>query len=141
MAAHEIGYNHPLGSVVDIIMGGGRRHFLPASEDGKREDDLNLIEWAKEQGYGYAADKSELSPLLDGETVSLPFLGLFASDHMSYDLDRDDNVQPSLLDMTKLALASLVKASDRSEKGTPWLLPTLTTGDRPANSRSQATSS
>ena len=100
-------------------MGGGRRHFLPSSENGSRKDDVNLVEWAKEKGWGYAADKSELEPLLDdGETISLPFLGLFASSHMSFELDRDDNEQPSLLDMAKIAIASLEKASSESDNGT-----------------------
>ena len=120
IAGHEIGYSHPLGSVVDLIMGGGRQHFLPSSEDGKREDDVNLIEWAKEKGWVYAADKGELAPVLDGgEIVPLPFLGLFASSHMSYELDRDDDKQPSLLEMTKIALASLEKASKKGKKGMP----------------------
>lgn len=118
IAAHEIGYSHPLGSVVDLLMGGGRRHFLPSSEDGDREDDVNLVEWAKDNGWDYASDKSELEPLLDGgQTLSLPFLGLFASSHMSYELDRDDKEQPSLLEMTKIALASLENASTGSDKG------------------------
>lgn len=107
-------------------MGGGRKHFLPASEDGDREDDVNLIDWATSNGWDYAADKSELEPLLDGgETLSLPFLGLFASSHMSYELDRDDSEQPSLLEMTKIALASLENASSGNDQGmssSPMLL-------------------
>lgn len=99
-------------------MGGGREHFLPSSEDGSREDDVNLIEWAKSNGWDYAADKSEMEPLLEGgDTLSLPFLGLFASSHMSYELDRDDSEQPSLLEMTKIALASLENASSGNDKG------------------------
>lgn len=134
IAAHEIGYSHPLGSVIDILLGGGRQHFLPASEDGDREDDVNLIEWAKEKGWGYAADKSELtSSLGGGETVSLPFLGLFASSHLAYELDRDDDEQPSLLDMARIALASLEKASSESNKGTPDFLAIFSAGDGLAN--------
>lgn len=99
-------------------MGGGRRHFLPSSEDGDREDDVNLVEWAKQNGWASAFDKSELESLLGGgQTLSLPFLGLFASSHMSFELDRDDNEQPSLLDMAKIALASLEKASSGNDKG------------------------
>lgn len=105
--------------MVDLLMGGGRRHFLPSSDGGKRKDDVNLIDWAKEKGFTYAADKKELTSALDGEkTVSLPFLGLFSSSHMSYELDRDDEEQPSLLEMTRIALASLEEASSGSEKGT-----------------------
>ncbi|SPO07155.1 related to alkaline phosphatase [Cephalotrichum gorgonifer] len=118
IAGHEIGYSHPLGSVVDILMGGGRKHFLPPSEDGSRDDDVNLVEWAKEKGYTYVSDKRELISALDsGESVPLPFLGLFASDHLSYELDRDDSEQPSLLEMTKIALASLREASSGNDKG------------------------
>lgn len=99
-------------------MGGGRQHFLPTSEDGDREDGVNLVDWAQEKGWNYAADKSELTSSLDGgETLSLPFLGLFASSHMDYELDRDDTEQPSLLDMTRIALASLEDASREKERG------------------------
>ena len=108
-----------MGSVVDLMMGGGRRHFLPSSDGGKRKDDVNLIDWAKEKGFTYVADKKQLTSALDGgKTVSLPFLGLFSSSHMSYELDRDDTEQPSLLEMTKIALASLEEASSGSDKGT-----------------------
>lgn len=108
-----------MGSVVDLMMGGGRRHFLPSSDGGKRKDDVNLIDWAKEKGFTYVADRKELTSALDGgKTVSLPFLGLFSSSHMSYELDRDDTEQPSLLEMTKIALDSLEEASNGNDKGT-----------------------
>ena len=40
-----------VGQKLDLIFGGGRRNFLPKSLEGKRTDDLNLIEaWKKKKG-------------------------------------------------------------------------------------------
>jgi alkaline phosphatase len=98
-------------------MGGGRRHYLPKAAGGRRTDDVNLIEWAKEQGYTYAEDKSDFEDATTDGKLSLPFLGLFASSHMSYELDRDVEKQASLLEMTKTAVESLQHASKDSEHG------------------------
>lgn len=98
-------------------MGGGRRHYLPADEDGDREDGVNLIDWAVEQGYTYANDKSDLEDATKGGKVPLPFLGLFNMTHISYEMDRDTEVEPSLLDMTKIALDTLEAATKKSKKG------------------------
>ena len=40
-----------VGQKLDLIFGGGRRNFLPKRLEGKRTDDLNLIEaWKKKKG-------------------------------------------------------------------------------------------
>ncbi len=36
----------PLGRSIDLMMGGGTRHFLPKSKGGKRTDNRNLMEEA-----------------------------------------------------------------------------------------------
>lgn len=121
IAGQEIGYTHPLGSVVDILMGGGRRHFLPSSKGGKRSDDVDLVEWAtKKAGFTYASDKKGFKGAMGNSTngvLPLPFLGLYSSSHMSYELDRDEDKQPSLLEMVTASLRTLEKASRNSTKG------------------------
>lgn len=118
IAAQQIGYSHPFGGpFVDVVMGGGRRHYLPKAAGGRRSDDVDLIEWAKEQGYTYAADKPDFQDAITEGKLSLPFLGLFASSHMSYELDRDVENQASLLEMTKAAVESLQHASKDAEHG------------------------
>ncbi|KAJ6784798.1 hypothetical protein PWT90_08268 [Aphanocladium album] len=122
IAAQQIGYTHPFGAYLDLLLGGGRRQYLPKKAGGKRTDDVDLIAWAKEKGgYTYAADRAAFDGAAaagdDSKVLPLPFLGLFASSHMAYELDRDDDKEPSLLDMTKAALASLEAASQGAEQG------------------------
>ncbi|XWW96512.1 hypothetical protein V2A60_004487 [Cordyceps javanica] len=123
IAAQQIGRTHPFGAYLDLLLGGGRRQFLPRKDGGQRTDDVDLVAWAKERGYGYAADRAAFDEAAAdgaGGRLPLPFLGLFASSHMAYELDRDETREPSLLDMTKAALASLEAAShNRSSSSSP----------------------
>lgn len=96
--------------VVDIALGGGRRHFLPTENGGRRDDGTDLVAAAQDAGVQYAADKASLDGLtLDGTT---PTLGLFSSSHMSYEADRPDT-EPSLEDLTRSAIEYL----SNNEKG------------------------
>lgn len=118
IAAQEIGYSHPLGSVVDILMGGGRSYFLPQADGGSRTDGVNLIKWAEGEGYTYAADKSDFDEALDDGILPLPFLGLFARSHMDYEIDRNPENQPSLLEMAAVTVDTLKAASEEAgDKG------------------------
>ena len=99
---------------VDLAMGGGRRHFLPADvEDeegktGKRTDGRNLVEEAQALGAQYAWDDATFAGLnLDGST---PVLGLFESSHMKYEHDRTG--EPSLAEMTEAAINYLSNDED-----------------------------
>lgn len=117
IAAQQIGYTHPIGSVVDLLIGGGRRHYIPSQDGGRREDGVNLIDWAIEQGYTYAADRSDLEETLKDGKLPLPFLGLLASSHLDYELDRDPEEQPSLLQLVEYGLNTLEAATKKSKKG------------------------
>lgn len=87
---------------IEVLLGGGRRHFLPESEDGVREDDRNLIDEAEDAGYRYVADRDAFDDL-----TATPVLGLFSMSHMDYEIDRDPAEQPSLADMTAKAIELL----------------------------------
>ena len=50
-------------------------------------------------GYTVATTKSELDA-----STSLPLLALFTSSHMAYEIDRDENAEPSLAEMTDKSL-------------------------------------
>lgn len=93
---------------IDIILGGGRRHFLPVEEGGKRLDGKNLIQQWKEQGGQYVRSLSELQklPLKPEPLESEPLLGLFSKSHLSYAYQRPED-QPSLQQMAKAALTRL----------------------------------
>jgi len=94
---------------VDIAMGGGRRHFLPAEvtdeegQAGRRTDGANLVEQAQQAGAQYAFDDAsfaELGSLEDG-----PILALFESSHMQYEFDRSG--EPSLAEMVRASIEAL----------------------------------
>lgn len=95
--------------VIDVAMGGGRRHFLPASvtdgegKEGRRTDGRNLVEEAGALGAQYAWNSETFSAI--DPAAGKPVLGLFESSHMLYEADRKD--EPSLAEMTEAAIKSL----------------------------------
>ncbi|KAK3928457.1 Membrane-bound alkaline phosphatase [Frankliniella fusca] len=99
-----------------VIMGGGRRAFIPTTEDpkGNRQDGKNLINaWKdskKGSAYQYVEDMDGLKKVDLDKTDYL--MGLFEWSHMKYHLDAPDT-QPRLKDMVK----SAIKLLSRQEKG------------------------
>jgi alkaline phosphatase len=89
---------------LDLVLGGGRARFLPASAGGSREDGRDLLAEARRAGYQVIGTGAELKGPL-----RLPALGLFAPGDMDYDLDRDPDRQPDLLEMTHAALRLLAR--------------------------------
>lgn len=79
IAEHEIGYGHPLGPAVDILMGGGRCYFKPQSDETScRSDNIDLVSFAQEHGYYVMQNRSAFDTLEGGKgDIPLPFLGLF----------------------------------------------------------------
>lgn len=98
---------------IEVALGGGRRHFLPAEGSpsaqgsphgsGRRTDGDLVARWlASTPGGRYVNDRdSLLAAPQDG-----PLLGLFTDSHMSYEADRPAT-EPSLTDMTLAALDRL----------------------------------
>ncbi len=111
----------PYGDGLDVVMGGGRRNFLPShikDEEGKRGrrgDGVNLIEaWqAKGKNYKYIWNQKGFDAFDPSSGDKL--LALFNSSHMEYELDRSDDKggEPSLAEMTKKAIERL----SNNEKG------------------------
>ncbi|AMX03831.1 alkaline phosphatase [Microbulbifer thermotolerans] len=109
------------GDGIDVIMGGGRRNFLPSSETdaegaaGKREDGRNLVdEWLDRYNDGvtnavYIEDQTGFNALDVAGTDKL--LGLFNPSHMHYEADRGNDTagEPSLSEMTAKGLELLSK--------------------------------
>lgn len=96
------GFNGALGDGVDVVLGGGSRHFLPGDQKGKRGDGRNLIDEMRAQGYQFVSNESELAAAATDKKL----LGLFGSSHMNYELDRKSG-EPSLSEMTVSALKHL----------------------------------
>ncbi|MDB4936271.1 MAG: alkaline phosphatase family protein [Labilithrix sp.] len=103
----EKGYNAALGDGVDVVLGGGTRQFLPmvAASPG-RADGRNLVEVMKSKGYAYADTKAGFDAIPKAATK---VLGLFGPSHMSYELDRDAQKEPSLAEMSLEAVDVLAK--------------------------------
>ncbi|KAF8751065.1 Alkaline phosphatase [Rhizoctonia solani] len=80
-------------------------------------DSRDLIAEAKKAGYNAFTNRAGFDALGGGKSAKLPYLGLFTPGHMSYEVDRDPKVEPSLLDMTKTALETLKRATKDSKKG------------------------
>jgi alkaline phosphatase len=97
-----------IGKGINVLLGGGRGHFLPKSDNGKREDDKNLINSAKNLGYEYVESRKELNKINKGN-----ILGLFNDGHMNYEIDRDKSNEPSIAEMTTKA----VKLLNQNKKG------------------------
>ena len=119
IAEHQIG-EYPLGRMVDLMMGGGRCHFLPNTTDGScRADNKDIVEMAKKKGFSYVHDRAGFDDLDKGNAVNLPLLGLFAPTDIPYEIDRrfSEDVYPSLEEMARTALKALSDATKDSDQG------------------------
>lgn len=120
VAVQEIG-DGPLGRVVDLMLGGGRCHFLPNTTSGScRQDDYDVAGRAqKDFGWTYLNDRAGFDSLKGGEDVPLPLMGLFAGRDIPFELDRRNmnDVYPSLSEMAATAIRALEKATEKSDKG------------------------
>ncbi len=109
-----------------VLMGGGRRHFLPKEHAGGRSDGRNLVEEYQGAGYRYITTATELRtglPLPPPNSL----LGLFHPGHMAVAFDKigagrySDELalaknsglrdQPMLDDMARAALRTLAAYS------------------------------
>ena len=110
------------GDGLDVILGGGRREFLPIEADdpeypsrpGLRDDSRNLIdEWlAADSKRQFTWRGDEFAQwLASDEPVDDQLMGLFEPSHMKYEADRqrDPGKEPSLQDMTALAVKQLAE--------------------------------
>lgn len=117
IAEHQLG-GYSLGRMVDLIIGGGRCHFLPTSvAGGCRSDDRNLVEEAQASNWTYVGDRKGFDELQGGKNVSLPLLGLLAGTDIPFDLDRKSGEYPSLAEQVKVALTALSEATKDSDQG------------------------
>lgn len=106
-----------------MILGGGRRNFLPSTvrdEEGvlgRRTDDRNLIEeWqqdkaARNVSYEYIWHREQLMKL-NGDLPEY-LLGLFESNHLQYHMQANPTSEPTLAELTETAIRML----SRNEKG------------------------
>ena len=87
----------------DVLLGGGANYFLPSSVDGgKRQDGLNIIDAFIKKGYQYVDNPTKLENASDSK-----LLGLFATEDLDYEIERNPENTPSLSSMLEAALKAL----------------------------------
>jgi alkaline phosphatase len=96
-------------SSLDLLMGGGRSHFLPDRLDPKnprRLDGRDLTSELKQKGWNYLSHKKELMNFKN-KSAQGPLLGMFNESHVSYERIRKTNSadsEPSLKEMANFAV-------------------------------------
>jgi len=119
--AEQMVGNYPLGQTVDVLIGGGRCHFLPNTTEGScRQDDTDVVKMAQEEfGYSYVDNRKDFDNLRGKGGVKLPLLALMAETDIPYEIDRVhmDDMYPSEAEMAQLALDALEAATKDSDKG------------------------
>ena len=110
---------------LEVVMGGGRRHFLPkdaafnsadavSAVEGDRTDGIDLTaQWQQMYSDGkYITDQAGFDAI-NGDTKRV--FGLFNESHMQYEADRSNDIagEPSLTQMTTKAIDIL----KNNEKG------------------------
>jgi alkaline phosphatase len=93
----------------EVLLGGGKEQFLPKPQPGsRRSDDVDLIAAFVKKGYRYVANKQELEEAQHGKV-----LGLFSLGDMSFEIDRKQQTEPSIVDMTRAAIRLLHDGNSR----------------------------
>jgi alkaline phosphatase len=87
----------------DVLMGGGADYFLPDSvPGGKRNDARDVIAAFRAKGYPVVRTAAELAVASGSKLV-----GLFATDDMDFELDRDPAREPTTAEMAAAAFKTL----------------------------------
>ena len=107
------------GNGLDVIMGGGRMHFMTAgqrdpdavNEAGRRLDGRDLIgAWQRQHPQGAYVRNREQLAAAKGKS---PVLGLFAYDHLNFEHDRGkDPTEPGLVELTRAAITRLQSSGE-----------------------------
>lgn len=112
----------PYGNGIEVALGGGRIEFLPAGiadpegadNSHGRMDNRNLsLEWVEKYPHSAYIWNQQQFDAIDPQTTD-HLLGLFESDHMKYEADRNADTagEPSLAQMTRLAIEILRRNSN-----------------------------
>mgnify|MGYP006280760361 CR=1 FL=1 len=89
---------------VDVILGGGRKFFIPEEEDDSgRKDDMDLLKIARKKGWEIIENREELKSV-KGDKI----LGLFQMEALT----TEDAEEPSIAEMTRKAIEILSRDED-----------------------------
>ncbi|HWP82224.1 MAG TPA: alkaline phosphatase [Bacteroidota bacterium] len=97
---HNVIAQQLVESRIDVLLGGGKNHFLPrGTGSSERTDDIDLLERIKQLGYTYVENSEELT-----QTDSEKIFGLFPTENIS-----SVTPDPTIQRMTKKALEILAR--------------------------------
>jgi alkaline phosphatase len=110
---------------IEVVLGGGRRHFLPKDAAYNTADAASVVEGDRTDGRDLTAEWKAQYPAgsfvidqagfdaVDANTTSHLF-GLFNESHMQYEADRKNDIsgEPSLREMTSKAIDILDNNDD-----------------------------
>lgn len=100
------GYNNALGpSGLDVLLGGGTRHFVGTAQGGVRADGRDLLAELRASGARTVSDSAQLNAI--DMRSRAPLIGLFAPANLSYDAVREPARDPGLAAMAKTAIGVL----------------------------------
>ncbi len=104
---NEEGIGLQYKGVVDYVLGGGQKFFLPT----KRKDKRDAVGEFTSAGYQYADTRAALL----AASKSKPLLGLFSDSHIPYSIDqpRMKTPPPTLAEMTQFTLEALGASSPK----------------------------
>jgi len=94
---------------VDVLMGGRKQFFLPASKGGKRKDGRDITAEALKSGYTFVETARDMNSFSGPGKL----LGLFNMSNMSWEMTRGKTEEPSLAEMT----AKTVQLLSKNKKG------------------------
>lgn len=94
---------------IDVVFGGGRNQLIPKDAGGQRKDGEDLLQVLQLKGYRIIGAGKELDTIDSGKVF-----GIFASDHMAAEIDRQQlaPTEPTLAEMTAKAIEILAKDPD-----------------------------
>ena len=106
------GFNTALGKGIDVLLGGISYYWRPhnpTTNTRGRPDGRDLVAELQAKGYNAANDLASFN----AAGTDKPLIGLFdqalTEGHMSYELDRDPALEPSIAQMTTKAIDILSK--------------------------------
>jgi alkaline phosphatase len=97
-----------LYSGINVVLGGGEQYFVPANASNEmgRRDGRNLLNEAQSRGYTVVRTREELNNVSPWHTRQI--IGIFAPDQFYFSsLQPEHSRQPSLAEMTRMAISSL----------------------------------